>query len=364
MRRVLLAVAVLAFVQMGARAQDPGSWRDLGSALRERGARLGYSGIEVDRTDGTVYLLGKGVYRSKDGGGTWQEIAGENVVGHQWYAHALRLDPNGGGRLAVFKKDPRDAPLQSAMTLDAGASWSPISRVLIEGDKLRSYGWSWGVVDWASKEPNFMIGKMHHSNRMWKSTDAGKSWTEMSNPGRGGTDYMGLWDARTLVAADPQPRGRDKKPRIFRSTDAGESWQLVSEEFRVTQWIPIRLDERLYWLVKDGLIVSADAGKTWTHAGGKLKDAYFGPYFGRTAKDVIVGTMEGIYRSGDGGATWERIADNIAVDLVEKRAEKKDGKYRFDWFIGQADFGWDPIRDKLYLTYKGFYELDLKKAEQ
>src|SRR5262249_39811970 len=84
-------------------------------------------------------------------------------------------------------------------------------------------------------------------------------------------------------------------------------------------------------------IATTDKGERWKHV-GKLKDAQYGPIFGRDAKHLFVLTKAGVVESTDGGASWSQ-------PVAPPRAMK-----------GSAGLSWleyDPKHDMLYLMKMG-----------
>jgi photosystem II stability/assembly factor-like uncharacterized protein len=64
----------------------------------------------------------------------------------------------------------------------------------------------------------------------------------------------------------------------------------------------------MYSAMRDGLFRSADAGQTWTPVGtGLLRDVAAVTVNPRRPSEVYAAMINGvIFRSTDGGATWER----------------------------------------------------------
>ena len=63
----------------------------------------------------------------------------------------------------------------------------------------------------------------------------------------------------------------------------------------------------MYVAMRDGLFKSTDAGETWTALGKGLKNLAAVAVNPRKPNEVYASTAEGvIFRSTDGGATWER----------------------------------------------------------
>jgi len=64
---------------------------------------------------------------------------------------------------------------------------------------------------------------------------------------------------------------------------------------------------RMYVAMRDGLFTSTDAGASWTLAVKSPKNLAAVTVHPRRSREVYVATAEGmLYRSMDGGTTWER----------------------------------------------------------
>ena len=302
--------------------------------------------IAVDPETGALYSLkGRtGVFKSMDQGSNWEQIADTSeMAGSYWYGIALHRDRSTGG-IALFLKDPQEEPLQCVISLDDGGTWHPIKRVLIEGDHLRSYGWSWGQVDWANN-PRRMLGKLHHSSRLWFSEDGGANWREIEN-----TDYFGFAPDGSILIAKPT------SGTILRSTDNGAEWETVADDIAIHAFRPVIFEKSIYWLGEGGLFQADATGTHWKTVGSELPHAYWGPFFGETKKGIIVGTREGIYHSQEGGDLWTKIADN-PIMLAEAKKEKPTSH---NWLIGRNTFGWDVKNNILFLADGNLHKLDLK----
>jgi hypothetical protein len=198
-------------------------------------------------------------------------------------------------------------------------------------------GFSWGAANWAADDPQLILAKRHHgAPQQWLSTDRGKTWTRLDflcrNPG--------VIDANTFVAGidDSVP---DTENGIYLSTDRGKNYKKVSDFVPTGKW-PKRWDESFYWVVGDGLVVSRDGGRTWQHTGGKVPDALWGPYFGRSEREMMVVGREGYFVTHDGGKNWKKVHD-FYVPGEDHGPEKN-----YNVMHPNASFGWDPEHDLLY----------------
>jgi photosystem II stability/assembly factor-like uncharacterized protein len=255
-------------------------------------------------------------------GGRVAAVAGDPVHKHIFY-----FGSTGGG---VWK------------TTDGGVYWENVS----DGAFKRA---SVGALAVAPSDPNVIYagmgeatirGNVSHGDGVWRSTDGGASWS-----------HLGLEQARNIakvrvhpqdadvvyVAALGHAHGPSEERGVFRSRDGGASWEkvlYVNEDVGVNE---LALDPRnpriLYataWRARRGpyhlesggpgcgLWRSTDGGDIWTELSrnkglptgtlGKLGVAVSPAREGRVYA-LVEHEQGGVFRSDDGGATWERRGD-------------------------------------------------------
>ena len=223
-------------------------------------------------------------------------------------------------------------------TLDAGRTWQPI----FDGQPIGSIG---AIAIAPSRPSTIYVGSGEADMRsdiaqgdgMYKSTDAGKTWT-----------HIGLGDSQQIarVVVDPadpnlvwvaalgHPYGPNAERGVFRSRDGGATWQKVLGRDDNTGAVDIALEpgnprtvyaalwqtRRTPWSIYPpsngpgtGLFKSTDGGDTWTELRGNGLPASPGrigiavaPSRPQRVYAVIDAEAGGIYRSDDGGSTWVR----------------------------------------------------------
>jgi photosystem II stability/assembly factor-like uncharacterized protein len=231
---------------------------------------------------------------------------------------------------------------------DAGRVWKPI----FDAAPIASIG----ALAVAPSDPNMiyvgtgeadMRSDISFGNGVYKSTDAGKTWR---NIGLRATRHIGriLVDPRNpdivLVAALGRAYGPNPERGVFRSTDGGQSWQKVLYKDENTGAIDLASDpdnpqtvfaslwraRRPPWSTYaplggpgSGLYKSGDGGATWTEISGHGLPA---GELGRIGVAVAAGTRGqrvyavvdaaekgGLYRSDDGGAHWTLVGTDPRI---------------------------------------------------
>lgn len=175
-----------------------------------------------------------------------------------------------------------------------------------------------------------------------RSTDGGRTWAAAELSGQDAMNLVptgrDLWVAGHLVFARSRDGGRtwqNVRPRglpsldlhgfaarsgggelyaavagegLYRSSDGGETFAVASREVGASVFgLAATADGGL--LAADttqGLLASADAGRTWRRVIGEpMLGVAISPADPRT----VVATGNGIYRSGDAGRTWTRVLE-------------------------------------------------------
>jgi len=317
-----LVILIGSFRPCAADDGEKGQWVAISefvtTQLVREGKKIGYpgltAGVAVDRTTGDLFMVvcDLGVWKSSDQGKTFARVDGEAIGGRCETGFALNASPAGNG-LAAFMVYGA-----CGQSLDGGKTWS----------KFKANHFDCGAVDWESGGKSLLAIRHESGGTLAYSTDAGQTWTDL---GKGFQNGVGLYDAKTLLAT----RGEG----ILRSDDGGQNWKQVSD-VRVTGGTIYVVDGVGHWCTENGVAVSRDRGQTWSVSGAAIK-ATHGPYFGRDAKHLVIGSPDGLFESTNGGESWARVAP-----LPEGFAVNKSGQ-------SYANFAWDPLHDVLYASSMG-----------
>ncbi len=271
-------------------------WRPVATDLlaKEKTGYGGLSGVVIDRATGTLYvcLSDRGVFRSADGGKTWERHGTEVPKGRTETPGCFQFDPTGktnrfvlatvyGGPVILGSTDPERA-------------WRKVDKACGHVD--------WYAADWTDPEMKFAVAFKHEAGGLLLLTrDGGKSFTETAK-GYG----LGAWvfDADTAVVA--LAKSKDKpKGGLVRTADGGRTFSQVAESVAVC--LPKPQGDALYWLCEGALLKGTEKGAKWEKV-CDVKDARYGPIFGKDPKHLFVLTSGGVIESTDGGLTWLKPA--------------------------------------------------------
>jgi photosystem II stability/assembly factor-like uncharacterized protein len=210
----------------------------------------------------------RGVYRSKDGGKTWERV--------------LFVNPNAGAvDLAMDPTNPR---------------------VLYAGT-------------WRVRRTPYSLESGGAGSGLWKSTDGGDTWAELTrNPGlpKGTIGIVGV----TVSPSNPEnvyAHIEAEDGGVFRSRDGGKTWTKTNEdrELRQRAWYYTRIyadpkDEESVYVVNVRFHRSKDGGKTFTAIRtphGDNHDLWIDP---NDPRRMIEANDGGVNVSTDGGRSWTR----------------------------------------------------------
>lgn len=339
MKKPLVLFVVLAFAAAAPAADS--EWQPTVADLlkSEKTGFGGLCGVVVDHKTGDVFinLSDRGTFRSADQGKTWKRVSETQPKGRTESPGCWLLDPTGKTDKMVTAL-VYGAPV--SVSGDRGETWKAMDG--------KSGHVDWVAVDWTDPELKFVLALKHEAGGLLlASGDGGKTFTEV---GKGhGTGW--IFDNQTAVVAEAKSKEKPK-PNLLRTTDGGKTFKPCGEYNPVGgsssgQALPKWHDGTLYWLVDGGLIATSDKGETWKKL-GEVKDAQYGPVFGKDAKQMFVLTKAGVVESTDGGATWSKP--------IPPPAEMK-GIGGLSWLE------YDPKNDIVYLMKMGSDLYQLKRGK-
>ncbi len=189
---------------------------------------------------------------------------------------------------------------------DYGRTWNPI----FDRESTQSIG----AIAVAPSDPNIVYvasgegllrPDLSVGNGIYKSTDAGRTWTHLNEKGGGLTDGQQI----PALAVDPRdankvyaavlghPFGPNAERGLYRSLDGGQSWQKMLGKDENTGASDVEIDPSN----PDTVYAS-------------MWEARLGPW---EDGNEFNGTGGGLYKSTDGGSTWRQLTNGLPQDLSQ-----------------------------------------------
>ena len=299
-----------------------------------------------------VLASGDGVYKSSDGGQTWQNIG----LRDSRQISRIVVDPGDANIVYVgalgHAYGPNEVRGVYKLT-DGGAHWT---KVLDQGPEI-------GIADlsMATAAPNILFASAWHSHRppwstyapidgpgsgIFRSQDGGQSWSHLTGSGLPDGDW-----GRVSIAVAPDGKrvyaliDDAKKSGLYRSDDGGGSWILENPDPRLTSraWYfgNITIDPRnadVIYVPNVALYRSEDGGKTISvvrgaPGGDDYHQIWVNP---QNSAHLVLATDQGTTISLNYGKTWSSWYNQPTAQLYHVIT---DNRFPYAVYGAQQDSG-------------------------
>ncbi len=287
--------------------------------------------IEVAKSDSNVIYVGGGektlrgnvssgygIWKTEDAGKTWTSAGLKNSR----HVPRIRIHPTNSDIVYAAVLGNIYKPTQNRgvyKSTDGGKTWN---KTLFVNDQS-------GAVDltfdpnnprimyastWRAKRTPYSLSSGGDGSALWKSTDSGETWMEISKNEGFPKDTLGI--IGVTVSSKNSERvwaivEHKEKGGLYRSDDGGKKWTQVNSERKLRQraWYYTRVyadtnDEDVVYVLNVRYHKSTDGGKSFnafSASHGDHHDLWISP---ENSKRMIIGDDGGAQISYDGGETW------------------------------------------------------------
>ncbi|MEM9685907.1 MAG: glycosyl hydrolase [Bacteroidota bacterium] len=291
---------------------------------------------------------GYGIWKSVDAGKTWTQ-SGLKTSRHVPRISVHPTNPNivyAGVMGNIYKSTPDRGVYKST---DGGATWR---KTLFANEHA-------GVVDltmdptnprilyastWRVRRTPYSLSSGGEGSALWKSTDSGETWKEISKNKGFPKDTLGIIG----VTVSPVNNQRvwaivenKDKGGLYRSDDGGETWTYINSERKLRQraWYYTRVyadtkDVDVVYVLNVRYHKSTDGGKTFNTYNaphGDHHDLWIAP---ENPKRMIIGDDGGAQVTYDGGETWSTYHNQPTAQFYRVTT---DNHFPYRIYVAQQD---------------------------
>lgn len=317
-------------------------------AVSESDANVVFVGMGEHAPRGVMTSYGDGVYKSTDAGKTWKK-SGLDLTRH---IAMIRVHPNNSDIVYVAAQGALHGPSSDRgiyKSTDGGATWK---KILYVDENTGCADLSLDMNNprilyaamWDHRRTPWEIRSGGKGSGLYKSTDAGESWTKIEKGLPKEKGKMAIEVSRSnpeklyaLIESDSQK----EMGGLFTSEDAGKTWNVVSKDHRLVQraWYYIELavdplNENVVYVLNAPALRSIDGGKTWSTIRGTHSDyhqLWINPH---NSKNMIVANDGGAAISFNTAKTWSTQNNQPTAQFYRVNA---DNLFPYNIYGGQQD---------------------------
>ena len=317
--------------------------------------------VEVAKSDPNVIYVGGGektlrgnvssgygVWKTEDAGKTWKSVG----LKKSRHVPRIRIHPDNPDILYVAVLGNIYKPTQERgifKSTDGGTTWrntlfvneqaGAVDLVMDPNNPRILY-----ASTWRAKRTPYSLSSGGDGSALWKSTDSGETWSEISKNEGFPKDTLGI------IGVTVSPKNSERvwaiveqkeKGGLYRSEDGGKKWTQVNSERKLRQraWYYTRLyadteDEDVVYVLNVRYHKSTDGGKsfnTFNAPHGDHHDLWIAP---ENSQRMIIGDDGGAQISYDGGETWSTYYNQPTAQFYRVTT---DNNFPFRIYAAQQD---------------------------
>ncbi len=341
-------------------------WFNVGSigaiAVAPSDPNVVYVGTGASPIRGVAASHGDGIYKSTDAGQTWVRLG----LNNSRQTGRIQVHPTNPDLLYVAAQGSPWAPNNERGVYRSSDGGKTFERVLFVNDVT-------GAVDvrmdatnprvlyaamWDHQRKPFEIRSGGPGSGIWKSVDGGDNWERLTD---GLPELMG----KIGVAPSPAKSGRvwaiveaKEKGGLYRSDNGGKDWKLVNDDrhLHARSWYYMHIfadpsNENIVYVLNSGMYRSLDGGKSTERVSvphGDTHGLWINP---SNSKNLINGNDGGATVSFDGGKSWTSIYNQSTAQIYRLSV---DNQFPYRVYGGQQDNSSASMRSRGYDGSLGF----------
>ncbi len=304
-----------------------------------------YVGMGEHAPRGVTTSHGDGVYRSTDAGRTWTHLGLERTRA----ISRIVVHPGDPDHVYVAAQGPPYGPGEERgvyRSRDGGATWE---KILYVGETAGASDLSLDPANprilyaafWDHQRDPWQVRSGGPGSGIWKSTDSGSTWNRIDEGlpdlmGKIGVSVSGANPDRVFAMVEAEPDGG-----VYRSDDAGATWRRVNDTrgLRSRPWYYIEIfadpqDENTVYVLNAPFWKSIDGGRTFQSISvghGDTHDLWINP---RDNRNMILADDGGAEITFNGGASWSTLNNQPTAQFYRVNA---DNQYPYWVYGGQQD---------------------------
>ena len=294
---------------------------------------------------GVMTSSGDGVYKSIDGGNTWEHLGLEKTK----HISQIIIHPNNPDIMyTAAQGSPYDGTTERGIykTTDGGATWEKVlfvDKMSGANDLAMDYNNPRVLYAsfWDHQRLPWYVRSGGNGSGIWKTTDGGENWKKLTEglPKK----VMGKIGV-TVSRANPNlvyAIIESDEGGLYRSEDAGDSWVLVNEDrvLRARSWYYMHIfadpsDENIVYVLNAPMMKSIDKGKTFTNIQVPHGDNHH-LWINPNDSDIMINSNDGGSNiSFNGGKSWSTQKNQPTAQFYRVNV---DNRFPYWVYGGQQD---------------------------
>ena len=294
---------------------------------------------------GVMTSSGDGVYKSRDGGNTWEHLGLEKTK----HISQIIIHPNNPDIMyTAAQGSPYDGTTERGIykTTDGGATWEKVlfvDKMSGANDLAMDYNNPRVLYAsfWDHQRLPWYVRSGGNGSGIWKTTDGGENWKKLTEglPKK----VMGKIGV-TVSRANPNlvyAIIESDEGGLYRSEDAGDSWVLVNEDrvLRARSWYYMHIfadpsDENIVYVLNAPMMKSIDKGKTFTNIQVPHGDNHH-LWINPNDSDIMINSNDGGSNiSFNGGKSWSTQKNQPTAQFYRVNV---DNRFPYWVYGGQQD---------------------------